>query len=53
MIRGGGITWNWRFAGFGATMGLIALGMAISGEVLTGTYLLIGAIPAAIVGLAP
>lgn len=52
VIRGG-IAWNWRFAGFGAAMGLVAVVMVFAGEVLTGTYLLIGSVPAAVVGLAP
>lgn len=47
------ISWNWRFAGFGAVMALLALVVIVSGEVLNGIYLLIGSIPAAIVGLAP
>ncbi|MCZ7588777.1 MAG: hypothetical protein M5U27_08000 [Gaiella sp.] len=47
------ISWNWRFAGFGAVMALAALITILSGEVLYGTFLLLGSIPAAIVGLAP
>ncbi len=47
------ISWNWRYAGFGAVMALLALILIIKGEVLTGTSLLIGSIPAAIVGLPP
>lgn len=34
-------------------MGLVAIVLVFAGEVLSGTYLLIGSIPAAIVGLAP
>lgn len=47
------ISWNWRFAGFGAVMALAALITIVSGDVLYGTFLLLGSIPAAIVGLAP
>ncbi|MBK7021403.1 MAG: hypothetical protein IPH38_17880 [Candidatus Microthrix sp.] len=53
MIRSGAVTWNWRFAGYGAALGLVAVIVVFSGEVLTGTYLMIGSIAAAIVGLAP
>ncbi|MFZ1440652.1 MAG: FUSC family protein [Candidatus Microthrix subdominans] len=53
MTRGGGITWNWRFAGYGAVLGLVAVILVFSGQVLTGTYLMIGSIAAAVVGLAP
>ena len=47
------ILWNWRNAAFGAVISALAALVIVLGEVENGLYLLIGAIPAAIIGLPP
>lgn len=47
------ILWNWRNAAFGAVISSIAALVIVLGQVENGLYLLIGAIPAAILGLPP
>jgi hypothetical protein len=45
------LVWSWRNAAFGALMSSVAVVVIVFGEVENGLYLLIGAIPAAILGL--
>ena len=47
------LVWSWRNAAFGALMSSVAVVVILSGEVENGLYLLIGALPAAILGLPP
>lgn len=47
------ITWNWRDASFGAVIAAVAAIVIATGRVDAGLALLVGAMPAAIVGLAP
>ena len=47
------LVWSWRNAAFGALMSSVAVVVIVFGEVENGLYLLIGAIPAAILGLPP
>src|SRR5215218_498848 len=47
------VAWNWRNAAFGAVISSVAATVIAFGHIETGLGLLIGAIPAAIVGLRP
>ena len=47
------LVWSWRNAAFGALISSVAVVVILFGEVENGLYLLIGAIPAAILGLPP
>src|SRR3954467_11937378 len=47
------VAWNWRNAAFGAVISSVAATVIAFGHIETGLGLLIGAIPAAIVGLPP
>ena len=51
--RASNLVWSWRNAAFGAVISTVAVIVIVSGEVEDGLYLLIGAIPAAILGLPP
>jgi hypothetical protein len=47
------VVWSWRNAAFGALISSVAVVVIVGGEVQDGLHLLIGAIPAAILGLPP
>ena len=47
------LVWSWRNAGFGAVISCVAVVVIVFGDVESGLYLLIGAIPAAVLGLPP
>ena len=47
------LVWSWRNAAFGALSSSVAVVVIVSGEVENGLNLLIGAIPAAVLGLPP
>jgi hypothetical protein len=47
------LVWSWRNAAFGVVMSSVAVVVMLSGNVQNGLYLLLGAIPAAILGLPP
>jgi hypothetical protein len=47
------VVWSWRDAAFGAVISSVAGTLIALGHVETGLYLLIGALPAAILGLPP
>ena len=47
------LVWSWRNAAFGALISSVAVIVIQTGTSRTGLYLLIGAIPAAILGLPP
>ena len=51
--RPGNLVWSWRNAAFGAVISAVAVIVIVTGDVEHGLYLLIGAIPAAILGLPP
>jgi hypothetical protein len=51
--RPGNLVWSWRNAAFGAVISTVAVIVIVTGNVEDGLYLLIGAIPAAILGLPP
>jgi hypothetical protein len=51
--RPGNLAWSWRNAAFGAVISTVAVIVIVTGHVENGLYLLIGAIPAAILGLPP
>ena len=47
------IVWSWRNAAFGAVMSTVAVIVIVTRDVENGLNLLVGAIPAAILGLPP
>ena len=47
------LVWSWRNAAFGAVISSVAVIVIVVGDVQTGLYLLIGAIPAGVLGLPP
>ena len=49
----GNLVWSWRNAAFGAVISTVAVIVIVTRDVESGLYLLIGAIPAAILGLPP
>ncbi len=53
MFVEGNFVWNWRDAGFGTVIAAGAIGVIVTGHVEIGLPMLLGSLPAAVIGLLP